>query len=604
MYSLKRQFFALLHVLEQDRVETMPKHGMTGWRCAGLPLTATDTHSKKPVTRAVNAFSSRLVIAVALLVVGILTVYYDGMGRKTEVFSVWVGVRNAGTEVDERERDTGYREARQPGAAVDKHSTQQQEMPLEGAPLLEWNHNADSDRKTATQIYVYGKHDHIGVYNPLCIVPSTERFVTFSEPKFCKGFNRTEKWLIQNCIAAEEALEKETNVENERIDVDFATWLNSSKSVNKVEWIDGPTILQVHDTSSGNIAHYSGRILMLQHILDNFNAYVNTSAEIENVVIVPTFHLMKRFLSPQDFDFWHLSLLYAVTAPSELDFGTLGDFLRRERAEKFTGIPRVELLHNMSLQGYTNDDDTAVCFRQAVVPAFWKSRFFAEDWEYPSRRPSLQPFVQNAPSVPRDSVRLRERVNALRHRPVASRATKKQVIFLDRDGSRRNINADDKQTLFRSLRDTAMKRGHEFEVVNFAGKSFTSQVAAVEEAAVAIGVHGANLVNTIFMPPLSVLIEVFPYMFRHDMYREGGGAGLKYFSYQLSTGTEFSAVDAYSSPATCIRTDHQCKVHYRDAELKFTSADISALNKLLDEALEWRENVESSRGSSQRRVSN
>lgn len=73
------------------------------------------------------------------------------------------------------------------------------------------------------------------------------------------------------------------------------------------------------------------------------------------------------------------------------------------------------------------------------------------------------------------------------------------------------------------------------------------------------------------------------------MYKEGGGSGLKYFSYQMSTGTDFPMAGRarYKSAENCIKQNGECKVHYRDAELNLTDEDYSSIVSKFNEAMDW-----------------
>lgn len=88
---------------------------------------------------------------------------------------------------------------------------------------------------------------------------------------------------------------------------------------------------------------------------------------------------------------------------------------------------------------------------------------------------------------------------------------------------------------------------------------------------------------------MSALLELFPYKFYHGMYVEGGGSGLKYFSYQMSTGTDFEMTGRrrHRTVEQCIKHNGECKVHYRDAVLNFTDEDYRSTMSKFNEAMDW-----------------
>lgn len=71
------------------------------------------------------------------------------------------------------------------------------------------------------------------------------------------------------------------------------------------------------------------------------------------------------------------------------------------------------------------------------------------------------------------------------------------------------------------------------------------------------------------------------------MYNEGGASGLKYFSYQMTTGQSFQESVPYRTSEECIKQNTECKVHYRDAELKFTDNDFKGVIARFGEAMDW-----------------
>lgn len=182
-------------------------------------------------------------------------------------------------------------------------------------------------------------------------------------------------------------------------------------------------------------------------------------------------------------------------------------------------------------------------------------------------------------------------------------ATKPQrkLVFLDRAqaaAARRAVDAESKSRLFSVLDGLATQNNFKFHAVEFDDLPFVQQEEvgctalsahvvtgkatetsgrhhrltrgnsgpqAMRGAAIAVGVHGANLVNSIFQPSLTVLVELMPYGFEHDMYVEAGRAGIKYYTHQMSTGEEFSGRSSYPTVTDCINHNHDCKVSVKGA---------------------------------------
>lgn len=463
------------------------------------------------------------------------------------------------------------------------------DVPKGKIPLLNWNYGAVLRPETKEQVFGLGnKLDHIGSFKPFCVDTRTGNAITFGNKTICGGFNRTEMWMHQYCPVMKECFVKESLLKFHAIPKPI-TWL--TEEANEIEWVEGLTIFQVYEKNCGNIAHFAGRALLLQHLIENMAAYAAPPNEVKNIVILPTFHIMKRFLYPQNYEFWHKSMLDALVAPAKVKIGTLGNFLYRSSKPHPKNIPLVQLLHNYSLEGSPAGNKKYVCFKRAIVPGYLKARFFVNDVEYPSKKKSLQSKAADGPSVPRDSLRMREKVHALFHQTPKIEPMHKDILLLDRGGSRRVFANEARSKILKHLKAVAGEKGYTFKVVSFDKMPFGEQYNVMKDAAIAIGIHGANLVNTIFMPPLSALIELFPYGFVHQMYLNGGNAGLKYFSYQMSTGQSFQGPGLYRSVEQCVRLSPECKVFYRDAMLQMTDEDVGKVENILREAIEWCDKV-------------
>lgn len=212
--------------------------------------------------------------------------------------------------------------------------------------------------------------------------------------------------------------------------------------------------------------------------------------------------------------------------------------------------------------------DQTVCYERAVVAGFLKGRWTINTTELPdhketiteevsltSRQADVGGFVSSV-----DEVALRVQTFASLEEPQPRPA--RVLIYLARE-RRREFEPDSESAFLGLLEEVALKYNYKLHRVLFDGMTFTEQVAAVKVATVAIGLHGANLVNAFFMPVGAALIELFPFAFDHDMYGEQSGSGLRYFRYNIDTGEDFGEVGMYTSRMDCMRKSHDCKMHYR-----------------------------------------
>ena len=135
----------------------------------------------------------------------------------------------------------------------------------------------------------------------------------------------------------------------------------------------------------------------------------------------------------------------------------------------------------------------------------------------------------------------------------------------------------------------AERHGLVLDVVNFGEMTFTEQLNAVLHSAVLVGVHGANLVNTMYAPLGAELLEIFPYRFSHNMYMRGGESGLGYSSVSLEEKgqRDFEDINKYPTVKACMEQSIDCKVWYRADEraLVLSDGDVKAIEVALEAAI-------------------
>jgi protein O-GlcNAc transferase len=107
------------------------------------------------------------------------------------------------------------------------------------------------------------------------------------------------------------------------------------------------------------------------------------------------------------------------------------------------------------------------------------------------------------------------RVLQLYQVPTPLRKNKEVVAkFIRRTNTRKLINETE---LVESARKTVPHLN--IEIVDFATISFAEQLKIVRETDLLIGVHGAGLTHTMFLPPGSAVVEILPGKFAHKGFR-------------------------------------------------------------------------------------
>jgi hypothetical protein len=104
--------------------------------------------------------------------------------------------------------------------------------------------------------------------------------------------------------------------------------------------------------------------------------------------------------------------------------------------------------------------------------------------------------------------------------------------------------------------------------------ALSEQAAALQSAGLAVGIHGANIVNTIFMPPAAALFEIFPYKYVRYYYSSGSNSGLRYSLHEVETGLERSCTEPI-----------KCMLQYRESKLSLTAYDRRVIVARLERAM-------------------
>lgn len=148
-------------------------------------------------------------------------------------------------------------------------------------------------------------------------------------------------------------------------------------------------------------------------------------------------------------------------------------------------------------------------------------------------------------------------------------------------GSRRRLNTYGELSLRSMLSRLAGEYRWSYTTTSFTStQALAAQVAAVRQTGVAVGVHGANLVNAQFLPAGGALFELFPFRYVRFYYMAGGNAGLRYSYHAAGQGVERNC-----------STDSWCFMHYRESVLQMRPADMVAVEERLRGAIEWVERL-------------
>lgn len=127
------------------------------------------------------------------------------------------------------------------------------------------------------------------------------------------------------------------------------------------------------------------------------------------------------------------------------------------------------------------------------------------------------------------------------------------------------------------------------KVMSFDGKTpFEEQVTAVAKSTVVISIHGAALVNTMFMPPGTSVIEISSERFEHPIFqRLSANSGLHHYRYLASesegeTEPNYSDIFEGWTSAACT-ADIRCRIPNKEVNIQVK--DMPRFKRILKHAL-------------------
>lgn len=140
----------------------------------------------------------------------------------------------------------------------------------------------------------------------------------------------------------------------------------------------------------------------------------------------------------------------------------------------------------------------------------------------------------------------------------------KRIAYLQRSPySPRHLTASGARWFENTLHELAAENGFEVRYVRFRKEmSFRDQIAQVRDVGVAVGLHGANMVNTMFMPAGSAMFEIFPWRYVRFYYAAGLNSGLRYSYHEPENG-----VDKHCN------YDKFCFMRYRESVVYLSDRD-------------------------------
>lgn len=404
--------------------------------------------------------------------------------------------------------------------------------------------------------------------------------------------------------------------------------LSALSARGAVQWHDGLTILVPNYGWVHNIYHYGRQLNFVTHIVTNLHRYVSDD-DWRRVDRAP--------LASGPLSGLYTKLHHARTGRRRVTiaFRLLGYFPDAWHVN-LTSLFVTAIMRNVGVDvnfkllspAY---DKEMICLRHAVV--------LGMDGEPDSLQFLNDSAIKSSPAqVPVEALHFKERIYDALGFPSAAvpgttsrdqslghlievgsqsavRVPPLQLGYARRakSDSQRNFRPDDEQWFRAMLRnETSASQVKYIEFGFHANISLSHQVKFFSEVGFVVGIHGANLVNSMFMRPASALFEIFPYRYvvscgihmrrlrvfmssavfrvltlrpftyvirsQNMFYLNGGNSGLRYSSHQVMNGSEFQCK---------LTSAFWCGVEHRNQMMNLTGSDRDAITKHVRDGLKY-----------------
>lgn len=148
-----------------------------------------------------------------------------------------------------------------------------------------------------------------------------------------------------------------------------------------------------------------------------------------------------------------------------------------------------------------------------------------------------------------------------------------------RAGSMRRFGKADEKWFVDMLHEETKKVGAEFVQIVARGRdSLKVQAERMSRVGFVVGIHGANLVNSLFMKPFGVLMEILPKGVTERCYVDGMNSGLRYLKFE--PGLMAGAVES-----GCYPLDAWCASDPRQRMIKLAPGDRERMREKVREGI-------------------
>lgn len=152
-------------------------------------------------------------------------------------------------------------------------------------------------------------------------------------------------------------------------------------------------------------------------------------------------------------------------------------------------------------------------------------------------------------------------------------------------GTLRRFSLEDERWFVGMLKNETERAGVGLHVfTTTATEEFEDQVRNIEKVGLVVGIHGANLVNAMFMRPFGGLLELLPFGVMSRCYVAGSNSGLASWSFTASA----PAREGDGGPEMCDSRELVCRLKFRQRGVFLgTTGDREKVAELVREAVEY-----------------
>lgn len=353
---------------------------------------------------------------------------------------------------------------------------------------------------------------------------------------------------------------------------------------NRLQWVKGVTAIANFDDSNENIAHWAKTVLAFRYLKSN-PGFVAISS-VDRVVMFMAPFLVGRWklaeaLEEHDPHEWNWAFSALVASLGSTDIELMG--YNHDMNEIYNSL-KGNL--NLIIQGQSvpTDAEHITCFEKVVISGSFRNNLYLTDSDTQLHKCSSE---KHQLYVPIESMSFRKTIFDQISKPL-TRTPIKKVIYLQRDRNRRAFDVQSESKLLSLLDAKCRSKGYDLQIHSFKKLSFSNQLDILSDASVFMSLHGAGLTNSIFMPPFSVLFEIFPYGWYKRLYKNGMESGIKYYDWNISSGAEYIGIGMYSSHYQCVTENYYCRRFYRDrTDIYLAEEDLKGIDDRLDEMFEY-----------------